>query len=90
MGGCPPLRPLKLMAVGEIGLDLYRNDPQFDRQQVPLEEQLRLTKRYDLSVILHSRRTHDKLVMLLKKRALPRTGMVHGFAGNLQQAECFV
>jgi len=55
-----------------------------------LEAQLRLAKRYDLPVILHSRRTHDKLAMLLKKHALPRTGVVHGFAGSLQQAERFV
>lgn len=73
-------RPPKLVAVGEIGLDLYRDDPQFDRQQALLEAQLRLAKRYDLPVILHSRRTHDKLAMLLKKHALPRTGVIHGFA----------
>jgi Tat protein secretion system quality control protein TatD with DNase activity len=52
--------------VGETGLDLYRDDPQFERQQVMLEAQLRLAKRYDLPVILHSRRTHDTLAMLLK------------------------
>ena len=80
----------KLVAIGEIGLDLWRDDPQFERQQVMLEAQLRLAKRYDLPVILHSRRTHDKLAMLLKKHALPRTGVVHGFAGSLQQAERFV
>ena len=51
---------------------------------------MRLAKRYDLPAILHSRRTHDKLAMLLKKHALPRTGVVHGFAGSLQQAERFV
>ena len=28
---------------------------------------MRLAKRYDLPAILHSRRTHDKLAMLLKK-----------------------
>lgn len=87
---CLAKRDAKLIAVGEIGLDLYREDPQFERQISLLEAQLRLAKRYDLPVILHSRRTHDKLAMLLKKHALPRTGVVHGFAGSLQQAERFV
>ncbi|MEN0615802.1 TatD family hydrolase [Klebsiella indica] len=80
----------KLVAVGEIGLDLYREDPQFERQISIFEAQLRLAKRDDLPVIIHSRRTHDKLAMLLKKHALPRTGVVHGFSGSLQQAERFV
>ncbi|HCC10441.1 MAG TPA: metal-dependent hydrolase, partial [Atlantibacter hermannii] len=50
-------RPEKLVAIGEIGLDLYREDPQFDRQEWFLDRQLQLAKRYDLPVILHSRRT---------------------------------
>ena len=83
-------RPTRLVAVGEIGLDLYREDPQFDKQEQLLDAQLRLAKRYDLPVILHSRRTHDKLAMHLKRHSLPRTGVVHGFAGSLQQAQRFV
>ena len=83
-------RPEKLVALGEIGLDLYRDDPHFERQQRILDGQLRLAKRYDLPVILHSRRTHDKLAMHLKRQDLPRTGVVHGFAGSLQQAQRFI
>ncbi len=83
-------RPAKVVAVGEIGLDLFGDDPQFERQQWLLDEQLKLAKRYDLPVILHSRRTHDKLAMHLKRHDLSRTGVVHGFSGSLQQAERFV
>ncbi|MGQ7198532.1 TatD family hydrolase, partial [Escherichia sp. HC-TM1] len=74
-------RPAKVVAVGEIGLDLFGDDPQFERQQWLLDEQLKLAKRYDLPVILHSRRTHDKLAMHLKRHDLSRTGVVHGFSG---------
>lgn len=83
-------RPAKVIAIGEIGLDLYRDDPQFAKQERFLEAQLQLARRYDLPVILHSRRTHDRLAMHLKLQDLPRTGVVHGFAGSLQQAERFV
>jgi TatD DNase family protein len=83
-------RPEKLVAIGEIGLDLYMENPLFDKQQAMLDAQLKLAKRYDLPVILHSRRTHDKLAAHLKRHNLPRTGVVHGFSGSLQQAERFV
>lgn len=77
--------PAKVVAVGEIGLDLFGDDPQFERQQWLLDEQLKLAKRYDLPVILHSRRTHDKLAMHLKRHDLPCTGVVHGFSGSLHR-----
>lgn len=80
----------KLVAIGEIGLDLYRENPQFERQQTILDAQLRLAKHHDLPVILHSRRTHDKLAMHLKRIDLPRRGVVHGFSGSLQQAQRFI
>lgn len=83
-------RPPKLVAMGEIGLDLYMENPLFERQEAILDAQLKLAKRYDLPVILHSRRTHDKLAAHLKRHNLPRTGVVHGFSGSLQQAERFV
>lgn len=83
-------RPDKLVAVGEIGLDLFIDNPQFDRQEALLEAQMRLAHRHDLPVILHSRRTHDKLAMHLRRLDLPRTGVVHGFAGSEQQAQAFI
>ncbi|ERK17249.1 putative deoxyribonuclease YjjV [Pantoea sp. AS-PWVM4] len=81
---------VKRVALGEIGLDLYMDDPQFDKQTRLLDGQLKLAKRFDLPVILHSRRTHDQLALHLRRHDLPRRGVVHGFAGSLQQAQRFI
>lgn len=83
-------RPDKLVALGEIGLDLYIENPQFERQQAVLDAQLRLARDHDLPVILHSRRTHDKLAQHLRRIELPRRGVIHGFAGSEQQALAFI
>ncbi|WP_182056900.1 TatD family hydrolase [Pantoea sp. ME81] len=80
----------KRVAIGEIGLDLYMQDAQFDKQTRLLDAQLKLAKQYDLPVILHSRRTHDQLALHLRRHDLPRRGVVHGFAGSQQQAERFI
>ncbi len=38
----------KLMAIGEIGLDVYMDNPRFARQEFLLDAQLQLAKQYDL------------------------------------------
>lgn len=83
-------RDTKMVAVGEIGLDLYIDQPQFERQQRLLRAQFALAKRENLPVILHSRRSHDQLAAMLRQAQLPATGVVHGFAGSLSQAQAFV
>lgn len=83
----PEVKPL---AVGEIGLDLYMDEPHYEQQQRLLRAQLELAKRADLPVILHSRRTHDPLAAILRQAKLPTTGVVHGFAGSLSQAQAFI
>lgn len=83
-------KPPKLVAVGEIGLDLYMDEPQFERQQALLKAQLKLAKQCDLPVILHSRRSHDQLAAALRRIEVPRRGVVHGFAGSLVQAQAFI
>ncbi|HGN1707674.1 TPA: TatD family hydrolase [Providencia rettgeri] len=80
----------KCVAVGEIGLDLYMQDPQFEHQQAVLSAQLKLAKQFDLPVILHSRKSHDPLAAILRRIDVPARGVIHGFAGSLSQAQAFV
>ncbi|PHM37210.1 TatD family hydrolase [Xenorhabdus innexi] len=78
------------VAIGEIGLDLYMAEPQFERQKSVLAVQLKLAKKYELPVMLHSRKSHDQLAAMLRKYHVPRSGVIHGFAGSLSQAQSFV
>ena len=83
-------RDSRVVAVGEIGLDLYMEEPRFEQQQRLLKAQFALAKREALPVILHSRRSHDRLAAMLRQAKLPATGVVHGFAGSLSQAQAFI
>ena len=79
----------RLVAVGEIGLDLFVPGLDPERQQRFYRAQLQLARRFDLPVILHVRRSADQLLKSL--RELPvRGGIAHAFNGSLQQAQAFV
>ena len=79
----------RLVAVGEIGLDLFVPYLDRGRQQHFYRAQLQLARRFDLPVILHVRRSADQLLKAL--RELPvRGGIAHAFNGSLQQAQAFI
>lgn len=81
-------------AIAEIGLEKGVEavcTPELWRKQCEfLETQLAFAKRFNLPVNLHSRKSHDQLSVFLKKAQLPKTGVVHGFAGSYDQAKRFV
>lgn len=87
----------RLVAVGEIGLDLFvpdlREEPLRTRQLFFYREQLKLAKKHGLPVILHVRRSADLLLKGLRDLADPGLawrGIAHAFNGSLQQAQAFV
>ena len=79
----------RLVAVGEIGLDYFDKTLDDERQQHIWREQLRLARRHDLPVIVHSRRSVDQVLKGL--RELPvRGGIAHAFNGSEQQARILI
>ncbi|GAB2732779.1 TatD family hydrolase [Melaminivora jejuensis] len=79
----------RLVAVGEIGLDYFDRTLDDERQQHIWREQLRLARRHDLPVIVHSRRSVDQVLKGL--RELPvRGGIAHAFNGSEQQARILI
>ena len=78
----------RLVAVGEIGLDLFVPGLDLARQEHFFRQQLELAKRHGLPVILHVRRSADRLLKHL--REVPLAGIAHAFNGSEQQARQFV
>ncbi|MCB1907986.1 MAG: TatD family hydrolase [Rhodocyclaceae bacterium] len=76
----------EVVAVGEIGLDLYQGHPDFDRQQRVFVAQLELARRFDLPVLLHVRRAVDAVLKQLRRIRVPG-GIAHAFNGSRQQAD---
>lgn len=78
-----------LVAVGEMGLDYFVPGLDAARQEQFYRAQLQLARRFDLPVILHARRSADRLLKGL--RELPvQGGIAHAFNGSLQQARAFI
>ncbi|MEY4883653.1 MAG: hypothetical protein RIS34_1507 [Pseudomonadota bacterium] len=87
----------RLVAVGEIGLDFFvpelRVNPLRERQEYFYREQLKLARKYDLPVILHVRRSADRLLKHLRDIGGPDArwlGIAHAFNGSAQQAQAFI
>ena len=86
----------RLVAVGEIGLDFFVSaltiSPLRERQEHFYREQLLLARKHGLPVILHVRRSADKLLKHLRELAPPGgwSGIAHAFNGSEQQAMEFI
>ena len=74
-------------AVGEIGLDAHYPDHDLDRQLKAFTAQAHLAGRLDRPVVIHCREAYDLLIETIRRDpAIPRRGIVHCFAGDLNQA----
>ncbi|OAT86151.1 hydrolase TatD [Desulfotomaculum copahuensis] len=80
-------RQAKVVAIGEIGLDYYRDLSPREVQRRVFREQLALAKELNLPVVIHDRDAHgDVLDILRKDGAGPGGGVLHCFAGSLEMA----
>ena len=86
----------RLVAVGEIGLDYFvpalQQSPLRERQEFFYRAQLKLARKHGLPVILHVRRSADKLLKHLRELQPEGgwRGIGHAFNGSEQQALEFI
>ena len=76
----------KPIAVGECGLDFLHSRVDEKWQLQLFSEQLQMAKNHGLPVIVHVRKAMDQVISLLRKHQ-PLSGVIHSFAGSLQQAQ---
>ncbi len=84
----------RLVAVGEIGLDFFVPGLQSAAMRTLQEQvytaQLALAQQHQLPVVLHVRRSADRLLKYLRAKNAHWTGIAHAFNGSEVQAREFI
>lgn len=71
----------KVVAIGEIGLDYYKNYSQGENQRRLFKQLVRLAKDLGLPLVIHSRDAQEDTLKILKD-AMPLSAVVHCFSGD--------
>ncbi|MCU0652556.1 MAG: TatD family hydrolase [Candidatus Omnitrophica bacterium] len=71
----------KVVAIGEIGLDYYKNYSKAENQRQLFESLLDLAKDNDSPVVIHSREAAEDTLSILKNKKINKV-VVHCFSGN--------
>jgi TatD DNase family protein len=85
-----PCQQLKVVAIGEIGLDFWQAGSDRSGQLALFIGQLALAQKYDLPVLLHARKSHDDILKQIRRTGFSSGGIVHAFSGSRQQAGQYV
>jgi TatD DNase family protein len=75
-----------VVAIGEIGLDFYRNLSPRAVQIDALLAQFALARELDLPVILHNRESHPEMMAALREHGAGLRGVFHCFIGDRAMA----
>lgn len=76
------------IAMGEVGIDLYRDKTHQALQEEVLEIQLSWAKKYNLPIVIHTRQAFNETIHILEKHQDGSLkGVFHCFSGTLEEAE---
>ncbi|HXC92701.1 MAG TPA: TatD family hydrolase, partial [Geobacteraceae bacterium] len=78
----------KVVAIGEIGLDFYRDrSPRPDQERV-FRRFIRMARELNLPVIVHDRDAHERVLEILREEFAETVGgVLHCFSGDLAMAQ---
>jgi TatD DNase family protein len=75
----------KVVAIGEIGLDFYRDRSPRDLQEIVFRRFLQMASELGKPVIIHDRDAHDRVMTILREERV-RKGVLHCFSGDAVMA----
>lgn len=75
----------RVVAVGESGLDFYRDHVGPEQQEIAFREHIALAKRTDKALVIHTRESVDAALDLLAAVDPPDRFVFHCWSGNEQQ-----
>jgi TatD DNase family protein len=78
----------RVRAIGETGLDYFRDHSPRDAQRRAFEAQIDLARRLDLPVVIHTREAEDDTFAILRERAERMTVVLHCFSAPGRVEEC--
>jgi TatD DNase family protein len=76
----------RVIAIGETGLDYHYDNSPRDVQREVFRQQLRVAKKLDLPVIVHTREADEDTERILREVSPPR-GIIHCFTSGPRLAE---
>ncbi|HHT52564.1 MAG TPA: TatD family hydrolase [Bacteroidales bacterium] len=77
----------RIIAVGEIGLDLYHDTTFIEEQKIAFQQQLEWGRDLNLPFSIHIRDAYNEAIAILKKyRWDSFSGVLHCFSGGIQEA----
>ena len=80
----------EVVAVGECGLDYFRNFSPRAAQQQAFHRQLELAAQLDKPVFLHQRDAHADFLAILREHAPSWRGVAHCFTGSGEELQCYL
>lgn len=81
----------KVVAVGEIGLDYHWDKDNKEYQKRFFVEQLKLAKKYNLPIVIHSRdAAQDTYEVLKENKKYYKKGIMHCYSYSLEMAYKFI
>ncbi|WP_084957068.1 TatD family hydrolase [Thermoactinospora rubra] len=77
----------KVRAVGETGLDYYRDWARREDQHASFRAHVEIAKRTGKALVIHDREAHDDVLAVLRQEGPPEVVIFHSFSGDAEMAK---